>query len=111
MQAVIASMPKHWVAERQNSEAAQWDEMWKEVLHVPPMPNRKHQDFSRDLMIYVHRWWAEPRGNRINQEVNLTTPQDESNWTMNFRIPDLVLLTPDRFAIDKGDYMAGAPLG
>ena len=39
-----------------------------------------------------------------------TTPDDEERWTKNYRIPDLVLLTPDRFHIDKCDYMAGAPL-
>ena len=67
-------------------------------------------DFARDLLIHLQQWWAQPRGNRVNQEVNLTSPEDEDEWTLNFRIPDLVLLTPDRFAIDKGEYMAGAPL-
>lgn len=110
MQAVIANMPKHWLAEHKNSEAARWDEMWNGVLHLPPMPNRVHQNFARDLLIYLHQWWAEPRGNRVNQEVNLTTPEDEADWTLNFRIPDLVLLTPDRFHIDKIEYMVGAPL-
>lgn len=109
MRAVIADMPKHWLAERKNSKAAQWDEMWNGVLHMPPMPNRTHQDLARDLMIYLHLHWAGPTGGRVNQEVNLTTPGDEPNWTLNFRIPDLVLLTPDRFAIDRGEYMAGAP--
>jgi Uma2 family endonuclease len=110
MQAVIANMPPRWLAERKNSEASQWDEMWSGVLHMPPMPNRIHQNFSRDLMIYLHSWWALPHGNRVHQEVNLTTPEDEPDWTLNYRIPDLVLLTPDRFSIDKGEYMAGAPL-
>ena len=54
--------------------------------------------------------WAEPRGCQVDQEVNLTTPEDEPRWIHNYRIPDLVLLTPDRFHIDKGEYMAGAPL-
>ncbi|MFO0801953.1 MAG: Uma2 family endonuclease [Gemmataceae bacterium] len=110
MQAVIANMPPQWLAERSRSDAARWDEMWNGVLHMPPMPNRRHQDFARDLLIWLHQWWAQPRGNRVNQEVNLTTPEDEEEWTSNFRIPDLVLLTPDRFGIDQGDYMAGAPL-
>lgn len=110
MQAVIANMPKHWLEERKNSEAAQWDEMWSGVLHMPPMPNRIHQNFARDLHFYLHQWWAVPHGNRVNQEVNLTTPEDEDHWTFNYRIPDLVLLTPDRFHIDKNEYMVGAPL-
>jgi Uma2 family endonuclease len=110
MQAVIADMPAKWLAERRHSDASRRDEVWNGVLHMPPMPNRRHQDFARDLLIYLHQWWAQPLGNRVNQEVNLTTPEDEDEWTSNFRIPDLVLLTPDRFHIDRGDYMAGAPL-
>jgi len=110
MQAVIANMPPKWLAERQNSEAAQWDEMWNGVLHMPPMPNRIHQRFGRNLLIYLHTYWAIPRGCQVDQEVNLTTPEDEARWRFNYRIPDLVLLTPDRFHFDKVEYMAGAPL-
>jgi Uma2 family endonuclease len=110
MRAVIADMPKHWLAERTNSKAAQWDEMWEGVLHVPPMPNRLHQRFNRDLQAFLQANWAVPLGAQVDQEVNLTTPEDEGHWTLNYRIPDLVLLTPDRFHIDKVEYMAGPPL-
>ena len=110
MRAVIAEMPKHWLEERERSEIGQRDEMWEGVLHMPPMPNRMHQVFVRDLLIYLQFHWAKPLGAEVHQEVNLTTPEDESRWTKNYRIPDLVLLTPDRFAIDKNEYMVGAPL-
>jgi Uma2 family endonuclease len=30
-------------------------------------------------------------------------------WPDNHRIPDLVLLTPARFAIDRNEYFEGAP--
>lgn len=110
MRAVIVDMPTHWLAERKNSEAAQWDEMWDGVLHMPPMPNRMHQRFNRELQFYLQTRWAKPRGAEVDQEVNLTTLGDEARWIYNHRIPDLVLNTPDRFHIDKGEYMAGAPL-
>jgi Uma2 family endonuclease len=110
MRAVIADMPRHWLAERKNSEVAQWDEMWNGVLHMPPMPNRLHQNVAKDLLIYLDRHWSKRTGGRVHQEVNLTTLEDEATWTLNFRIPDLVLLDPPRFAIDKNEYMAGAPL-
>jgi len=98
------------IEERKNSEASQWDEMWDGVLHMAPMPNRMHQRFTRDLQMYLQVRWAKPRKAEVHQEVNLTTAEDERDWTKNYRIPDLVLLTPDRFAIDKNEYMAGAPL-
>ncbi|MGL6097786.1 MAG: Uma2 family endonuclease [Fimbriiglobus sp.] len=110
MKAVIASLPEHWAVERSKSDAAQWDEMWDGVLHMPPMPNRMHQDFELDLAAHLKRTWAKPRGCRVHHEVNLTTPEDEHRWTKNYRIPDLVLLSADRFRIDRGEYMAGAPL-
>lgn len=110
MRAVITQMPKHWIEERKNSEAAQWDEMWNGVLHMPPMPNRFHQNVAKRLLIYLDCHWAAPGGGRVHQEVNLITPEDEDAWTLNYRIPDLVLLDPSRFAIDKNEYMVGAPL-
>jgi Uma2 family endonuclease len=110
MRAVIVDMPKHWLAERKNSEAAQWDEMWNGVLHMPPMPNGMHQDFAGDLRDYLKRTWAKPQGGRVRQEVNLTTPDDEAQWTLNYRIPDVVLLDRARLGIDKNTYMVGAPL-
>jgi Uma2 family endonuclease len=110
MRAVIAVMPRHWLEERKNSDAAQWDEMWDGVLHMPPMPNGMHQDFALDLASYLKRHWAKPRGGRVRQEVNLTAPEDEDHWTHNYRIPDLVLVDRVRLGIDKNEYMAGAPL-
>jgi Uma2 family endonuclease len=110
MRAVISQMPNHWIEERKNSEASQWDEMWKGVLHMPPMPNRLHQNIALDLAFYLKMTWVKLTGGRVNQEVNLTTPEDEEHWTLNYRIPDLVLLDPHRFNIDKNEYMVGAPL-
>ena len=110
MRAVISQMPKHWIEERKNSDAAQWDEMWNGVLHMPPMPNRFHQNLALDLAVFLKSHWVKKTGGRVHQEVNLTTPEDEATWTLNYRIPDLVLLDPPRFAIDKNEYMVGAPL-
>jgi Uma2 family endonuclease len=110
MQAVIANMPRRWLEEHKSSAAAQWDEMWNGVLHMPPMPNGMHQDFSLDLASYIKWRWAKPLGGRVRQEVNLTTPADEAQWTLNYRIPDIVLLDRDRLHIDKNEYMVGAPL-
>lgn len=110
MRAVIADMPEHWLAERKNSEAAQWDEVWEGVLHMPPMPNGRHQDLTGDLRDFLKRNWAKPNGGLVRHEVNLTTPEDEEHWTLNYRIPDLVLVSKDRLHIDRDEYMAGAPL-
>ena len=110
MKAVIAALPPHWLAERKTAEIAQWDEMWEGVLHMPPIANGTHQDFAGDLRDFLKRRWAKPNGGLARCEVNLTTLEDEEEWTHNYRIPDLVLLSRDRLPIDKNTYMAGAPL-
>jgi Uma2 family endonuclease len=38
--------------------------------------------------------------------INLASP---GGWPNDYRIPDLVLLTPDRFHIDHDEYFEGAP--
>jgi hypothetical protein len=110
MRAVIAQMPKHWLEERKKSEASQWDEMWSGVLYIPIMPNRLQQNIAMDLLIYLDRHWERTGKGYVHKDVNLTTPEDEPAWTLNYRIPDLVLLDPPRFGIDKIEYMVGAPL-
>ncbi|OWK40912.1 Uma2 family endonuclease [Fimbriiglobus ruber] len=109
MKAVIAEMPARWLQERRNSDAAQWDEMWDGVLHMPPMPNEMHQDFEGALAAYLRYRWARPSGNKVFAQINLAPP-DEPNWTANYRVPDLLLLSPDRFGIRRGSHWAGAPL-
>lgn len=110
MKAVINQMPAHWLAERTQSEIAQWDEMWEGVLHMAPMPSGIHQDLELDVAAYLKREWARPSGGLARHQVNLTTPEDEAAWTKNYRVPDIVLVSRDRLSIDRGDYMAGAPL-
>ena len=110
MKAVLHEIPPHWLAERKNSDASQWDEMWDGVLHMCPVPTTRHNNLAYDLRDHLKRWWAKPFGNRVHGETNLTSPDDEAEWTKNYRIPDLVLLDPPRFGIDRDRYMAGAPL-
>lgn len=69
MRAVISQMPKHWMEERKHSEAAQWDEMWNGVLHMPPMPNRLHQNVALDLAVYLKNHWVRISGGRVHQGV------------------------------------------
>ncbi len=51
-------------------------------------------------------YWAEPNGCRVYHQINVSDP---GTWPNNYRIPDLVLLTPDRFDIDCNTYFEGGP--
>lgn len=52
------------------------------------------------------RFRARPRKARVYYEVNLASI---GGWPKDFRVPDLLLLTADRFGIDQNEYFEGAP--
>jgi Uma2 family endonuclease len=106
MKAVMPEVPPHILESRKRTGADQWDEMWEGVLHMPPVPNRSQQDLEGHLETWLRANWARPRGNKVYHQINLAS---EGGWSTNYRIPDLVLLTPDRFHIDHNEYFEGAP--
>jgi Uma2 family endonuclease len=91
---------------RKQTGADQWDEMWDGVLHMPPMPINEHQDLEGDLERYLRQHWARPRKAKVYHTVNLASV---GGWPKDYRIPDLLLLTRDRFSINRKLYFEGAP--
>jgi len=107
MKAVMAEVPPDILDWRKKCGADQWDEIWEGVLHMPLAPNRDHQDLEWELETWLRTYWARPKGNWVFHQINLVAP---GGWPKhNYRIPDLVLLTPDRFDIDHNEYFEGAP--
>ncbi|MHB1035200.1 MAG: Uma2 family endonuclease [Pirellulales bacterium] len=106
MKAVMPEVPGHILEWRKRTGADRWDEMWEGVLHMPPMPNRSHQDLEGALETWLRTHWAGPRGNRVYHQINVASV---GGWPNSYRIPDLVLLTPKRFDIDRNEYFEGAP--
>ncbi len=106
MKAVMANVPEHILEWRRRTGADQWDEMWEGVLHMAPSPNRHHQDIEGSLESWLRKYWAEPNGCRVYHQINVSEP---GTWPNNYRIPDLVLLTPSRFHIDCNEYFDGGP--
>lgn len=91
---------------RKKTGADRWDEMWEGVLHMPPMSTNPHQHFGGNLHTYLDIQWARSRKARVYYEVNLASL---GGWPNDYRIPDLLLLTRDRFGIDRGECFEGAP--
>ena len=106
MKAVMPAVPPPIRQWRKKTGADRWDEMWEGVLHMAPVPNREHQHFKWALVTWLWNHWAEPRGNRVYLEINVASV---GGWPDDYRVPDLVLLTPDRFSIDHNEYFEGAP--
>ena len=106
MRAVMSAIPAEILAWRKRTGSDRWDEMWEGVLHMPPAPNRDHQDLEWNLEFYLRMHWARPHRARVYHQINVAAP---GSWPHNYRIPDLVLLTPERFGIDRNEYFEGAP--
>jgi Uma2 family endonuclease len=106
MKAVMPVALPDVLAQRKRTGADQWDEMWEGVLHMPPPPNLDHQDFEWSLETYLRLRWAPGRGAKVYHQAAVA-PIDA--WPKSYRVPDLVLLLPQRFAIDRREYLEGAP--
>jgi len=106
MRAVIPEVTPDIMAWRKRTGAHYWDEMWEGELHMAPVPNRSHQELAGDLHVWLEIHWAKPGGNRVFPPINLASP---GGWPKDYRIPDLVLLKPDRFHIDRDEYFEGPP--
>ncbi len=79
--------------------------MWAGVLHIMPEPNREHQDLEGALEAYLRSHWGRPNGNKVYHRINLSPP---GGWPDDYRIPDLLLLSPPNFAADHNEYFEGA---
>jgi Uma2 family endonuclease len=106
MKALMLDVPSNIVQWRRRTGADRWDETWEGVLHMPPMPNRDHQAIEGALERWLWQNWAQPGGNRVYHQINVAAV---GGWDDDYRIPDLVLLTPDRFHIDHNEYFEGPP--
>jgi Uma2 family endonuclease len=107
MRGVMAVVTPDVLAERKRTGAHKFDEMWDGVLHMPPMPNFDHQDLEGNLETFLRIHWARPQKAVVAHQINVAPPGGWPN--KNYRIPDLVLLKPERFAINRNEYFEGAP--
>lgn len=109
MRAVMTVVPPDITAYRQANGSDRWDEIWEGVLHMVPMPSRKHQNLEFEMEEWLRRNWARSSGGRVYHDVNVAREGSPGGWTHDYRVPDLVLLLPERFHIDRDDYFEGAP--
>jgi Uma2 family endonuclease len=106
MKAVMSDVPADILAWRKRTGADRWDEVWEGVLHMPPMPNREPHDLEWAMETYLRWRWAHPRKAQVYHNVNVASP---GGWPHDYRIPALILVSPERIGIDHNAYFEGAP--
>ena len=106
MKAVMPAVSDDILHHRKATGADRYDEMWEGVLHMPPMPNRFHQNLNWSLETYLRLVWVVTCEAEVYYEINVAPV---GGWPHDYRVPDLVILLPDRYAIDRNEYFEGAP--
>ncbi len=106
MKTVFVDVPDDLIARRKATGLDHYDEMWNGVLHMGPTPNRTHQELEFALEAWLRTHWVPQSGGKVYHQINLAAV---GGWMSNYRVPDLVILTPERFAIDHNEYFEGPP--
>jgi len=106
MKVVMPVVPEFVSLWRKTTGADRYDEMWDGVLHMGPTPNRTHQDLEWALETWLRIFWVPVSGGKVYHQINVASI---GGWTKNYRIPDLVLLRPEDFPIDRNEYFEGPP--
>lgn len=109
MRAVIPVVDPDFLKRRQRFGADQWDEMWEGELHMGPSPDYTHQSFEGELATYFRIHWGYPKQAQVLQQINLAREGAGADWRNDYRIPDILLVTPDRMGINKESHFEGAP--
>jgi Uma2 family endonuclease len=106
MKAVMPEVPEHLLAWRRKIGADRWDEMWEGVLHMPPSPNREHQNLEWAVETWLREHWGRPGGHMVYHEINVASV---GRWPNDYRVPDLVLLSAEQLDVDQDEYFEGPP--
>jgi Uma2 family endonuclease len=107
MRIYAAEAPPGLLEERRRHGHDRYDEMWEGVLHMNAVPHGDHQDLAIQLGAWLIQRWARPGVCKVYPDRNVAPA---GGWPRNYRIPDLVLMTVERRAFDKGTHIEGPPL-
>jgi Uma2 family endonuclease len=106
MRAVMCEVPQWLLDPRRKTGADRWDEMWEGVLHMAPSPNGDHQELEGQIEFELRRMWLPVSGGRVLHQMNVMRP---GRWPDDYRIPDLVLLLPERDDRYRNQFIEGGP--
>jgi Uma2 family endonuclease len=94
-------------AEREASGADRFDEVWEGVYMMAPLADDEHQDLQLLLgaIFTVAVTWAGL--GRVRAGVNVS--DRETDWTSNYRIPDVAVFLNNTKARNCGTHWVGGP--
>lgn len=110
MRAVLWDLPAEIERWRREQGAKLREEVWEGVLHMGPQPMVEHQAFGAKLLAWLLKHWADPTGGLVVHEVNVAHPDwYPDRWQQNYRVPDLIALSPERADRNVNECIVGGP--
>jgi Uma2 family endonuclease len=94
------------IEHRKERLAYRHDEVWEGTYVMSPDPNNEHQ-FYVGRLTSIFDQIVEPLGGIVYPGANVT--DRETDWTSNFRSPDVVVVLPGSKARDIGSAILGGP--
>jgi Uma2 family endonuclease len=101
------NIQRDMIARRQAWGVDQHDEVWEGTYVMSPMADNEHQEIQMRLAsaIQMASGWKSPF--KVYGEVNVSDQEDE--WEHNYRVPDVVVVSPNTKAKDCGRFWFGGP--
>jgi Uma2 family endonuclease len=84
------------------------DEVWDGVYIVSPLANNHHQDLVGDLYAILREVVKLTGRGRVQPGANVGD-RSGTDWTENFRVPDVVVALNEGRAVDHGSHWEGGP--
>jgi Uma2 family endonuclease len=94
-------------AERTNSPTSRYDEVWDGVLVVAPLPNNDHQIVVTRLATAFSGLIDWNAGDQVLAGTNVS--DRDTDWTSNYREPDVAVYLASNPAKNKGTHWFGGP--
>lgn len=95
------------IADRQARQIDRYDEVWEGVYMMSPLANNEHQSLATELAAVLTSaidWQG------LGQTLAGANVSDRSSdWTENYRIPDVLVFKPDTAAEDRDTHWFGGP--
>jgi Uma2 family endonuclease len=108
MRAVMSEVTDDILEWRRRIGADRRDEVWDGVLHMVPTPGPEHQRLQGRLLSWLLRHWACAGERDAMIGTNVSRP-GIPNWTKDYRVPDLMLITRAGRHIERNAFFEGGP--
>src|SRR5262245_12684169 len=95
------------IEERKRKGLDLYDEVWDGVYVMPTVPTMAHQKLVKNLCVIIDLVVTETGKGDVVPGANITDRR--TNWTQNFRVPDVVVLLNNSRAIDHETHVFGGP--